>query len=211
MGKVVIGLTMSLDGFIAGPNDGPDLGLGEGGERLFDWYFKGDTEYVAPSGDLTFKVSPADAEFIRESFSTIGAVISGRRTFDITNGWNGRHTLDVPVVVVTHTVPEAWVREHDGAPFTFATDGIERAVATAKEIAGDKDIGVAAASIAQQCIRAGLLDEIHVTVAPVLLGGGVRLFEHLGADPIALEKIRAVDTPEVTHLGFRIVTEGARA
>jgi dihydrofolate reductase len=166
---------------------------------------------VAPSGDLTFKVSPADVEFIRESFSTIGAMISGRRTFDITNGWNGRHTLDVPVVVVTHTVPEAWVREHDGAPFTFVTDGIERAVATAKAIVGEKDIGVAAASIAQQCIRAGLLDEIHVTVAPLLLGSGVRLFEHLGAGPIELEKIRVIETPDVTYLGFRIVTRGARS
>ena len=211
MGNVVVGLSMSLDGFIAGPHDSADLPLGEGGERLFRWYFSGDTDYEVPSGGMTFKVSPASAELLREAFSKIGAVVSGRRTFDFTNGWNGRHPLDVPVVVVTHTVPQEWIREHEGAPFTFVTDGVERAVARAREIAGDKDVGVAAASITQQCIEAGLLDEIHITLVPVLLGSGVRLFEHLGAGPIDLEKISVIETPEVTHLGFRVVKGAAKS
>lgn len=205
MGKVVVGLTMSLDGFIAGPNDGPELGLGEGGERLFDWYFNGDTEYVAPSGDLTFKVSPISAEVVRESFGSVGVVVTGRRTFDITNGWNGRHTLDVPVVVVTHAVPQEWVREHETAPFTFVTDGVDHAVAQAKQMAGEKNVAVGAASLAQQCLRAGLLDEVHIDLVPVLLGGGVRLFDHLGDASIQLEQTKVVAAPGVTHIDYRVV------
>ena len=96
MGKVMSGLTMSLDGFIAAPNDGPENPLGEGGMRLFDWYSSGDTEYVVPSGEMTFKVSKQSAELLREVFSSLGAIVTGRRTFDITNGWGGKHPLDAP-------------------------------------------------------------------------------------------------------------------
>lgn len=111
--------------------------------------------------------------------------------------------MGVPTLVVTHTVPRDWV--YEGSPFTFVTDGVESAVEQAKAVAGDKDVAVGAASIAQQCIRAGLLDEVHVNLVPVLLGGGVRLFEHLGTTPVELESTRVVEAPGVTHLTFRVV------
>jgi dihydrofolate reductase len=129
--------------------------------------------------------------------------VTGRRTFDITNGWGGSPPLGVPTFVVTHTVSQEWV--YEGSPFTFVTDGVESAVGQAKAVAGDKDVAVGAASIVQQCIRAGLLDEIHVDLVPVLLGGGVRLFEHLGSTPIGLERTRVIEAPSVTHLTFRVV------
>jgi dihydrofolate reductase len=111
--------------------------------------------------------------------------------------------LGVPTFVVTHAVPQEWV--YEGSPFTFVTDGVESAVEQAKAVAGEKDVAVGAASIAQQCIRAGLLDEIHIDLVPVLLGGGVRLFEHLGTTPIELGSSRVVEAPGVTHLTFRVV------
>ena len=203
MGKVATGLSMSLDGFVAGPNNGPDRPLGDGGERLFAWYFNGDIDYRMPGGGPAFKLSPASAELLREGHPTFGALVTGRRTFDITGGWDGNPPMGVPTFVVTHSVPQEWV--YDGSPFTFVTDGVERAVALAKDAAGDKNVGVLAASIAQQCLRAGLLDEIHIDLVPVLLGAGVRLFEHLGTGPIELERTRAVVAPGVTQLTFRVV------
>jgi dihydrofolate reductase len=202
MGKVMSGLTMSLDGFIAAPNDGPENPLGEGGMRLFDWYSSGDTEYVVPSGGMAFMVSKQSADLLRETFSSIGAIVTGRRTFDITNGWGGKHPLDAPVFVLTHSVPEGW--DYEGSPFTFVTDGVESAVEKAKAVAGDKDVAVGAASLAQQCLRAGILDEVHVDLVPVLLGGGVRFFDDLG-EQIELERTRLIEAPDVTHITFRVV------
>jgi len=202
MGKVSMGLSMSLDGFIAGPNDGPERPLGEGGERIFAWYSGGDTEYRLPGTEMVFVVSPQSAELLREAHGKMGAFVTGRRTFDIANGWGGRPPLGVPTFVVTHTVPQEWV--YEGSPFTFVTDGVESAVERAKAVAGDKDVAVGAASIVQQCIEAGLLDEIHVDLVPVLLGGGVRLFDHLGAAPIELERTSVIEAPGVTHLTFRV-------
>ena len=203
MGKVATGLSMSLDGFITGPNDGPGSPLGEGGERLFAWYSSGDTEYRLPGTEMVFRISPQSAELLREAHSKMGAFVTGRRTFDITNGWGGSPPLGVPTFVVTHTVPQEWV--YEGSPFTFVTDGIESAVEQAKAIAGEKDVAVAAASIVQQCIRARLLDEIHIDLVPVLLGEGVRLFDHLGTGPIELESTEVVEASDVTHLTFRVV------
>jgi len=203
MGKVAMGLSMSLDGFIAGPNDGSERPLGEGGERLFAWYSSGDTEYRLPGTEMMFRVSPQSAQLLREAHSRMGALVTGRRTFDITGGWGGSPPLGVPTFVVTHSVPQEWV--YEGSPFTFVTDGVESAVEQAKAVVGDKDVAVGAASIVQQCIRAGLLDEIHIDLVPVLLGGGVRLFDHLGTGPIELECTRVIDTPGVTHLTYRVV------
>ena len=203
MAKVATGLSMSLDGFIAGPNDGPQSPLGDGGERLFAWYSAGNTEYRLPGTEMVFRVSPQSAELLREAHSKMGAFVTGRRTFDITNGWGGRPPLGVPTFVVTHTVLQEW--DYEESPFTFVTEGVESAVKQAKAVAGDKDVAVSAASIAQQCIRLGLLDEIHVDLVPVLLGGGVRLFDHLGTGPIDLERTRVVEAPGVTHLTFRVV------
>ncbi len=203
MGKVRTGHSTSLDGFIAGPNDGPAAPIGEGGERLLAWYSGGDTEYRLPGTEMVFNVSFQSAELLRQIDRTTGALVTGRRTFDLTNGWGGGHPLDVPVFVVSHAVPQEWV--YEGSPFTFVTDGLESAVEQAQAVAGEKDVGVIGASIVQQCIRAGLLDEIHVDLVPVLLGGGVRLFEHLGSTPIELESTRVIEAPGVTHLTFRVV------
>src|SRR6266540_3344869 len=114
-------------------------------------------------------VSAQTAEFLKETRETTGALVFGRRTFDLTHGWGGKHPLDVPVFVVSSSVPPEWV--YEGSPFTFVTDGLESALAQAKAVAGDKDVGVGAASIVQQCIRAGLLDEIHIDLVPVLHEG----------------------------------------
>jgi dihydrofolate reductase len=204
MGKVRTGHSTSMDGFIAGPNDGPEAPMGHGGERLLGWYAAGDTEYKLPGTEMVFKVSAQTAELLRETRTTTGALVTGRRTFDLTNGWGGRHPLDVPVFVVSHTVPqEEWV--YEGSPFTFVTDGIESALEQAIAIAGDKDVGVVGASLVQQCIRAGVLDEIHIDLVPVLLGDGVRLFDYLGTEPIELETSRVIEGAGVTHLTFRVV------
>ena len=203
MGKVATGLSMSLDGFIAGPNDGPGQPLGEGGERLFEWFSAGDTEYGLPGTEMVFRVSQQSAEMLREAHAGMGAFMTGRRTFDLANGWGGSPPLGVPTFVVTHAVPDEWV--YEGSPFTFVTDGVEGAVEKARAVAGERDVAVGAASIAQQCIRVGLLDEVHVDLVPVLLGDGVRLFEHLGAGPIELESTRVIEGAGVTHLTFRVV------
>jgi dihydrofolate reductase len=203
MGKVAMGLSMSLDGFIAGPNDGPGSPPGEGGERLFAWYQAGEVEYRLPGTEMVFRVSPQSADLLREAHPRMGAFVTGRRTFDITNGWGGSPPLGVPTFVVTHTVPQEWV--YEGSPFTFVTDGVESAIEQARAVAGEKDVAVGAASIVQQCIRAGLLEVIHVDLVPVLLGGGVRLFEHLGVGPIELERTQVIEAPGVTHLTFRVL------
>lgn len=211
MGKVLAGFSTSLDGFIAGPNDSPEQPLGEGGERLFEWFYSGDTEFTMPSGGMTVKLSPASAEAVVDIFRSIGAIVSGRRMFDVANGWGGRHPMDAPVFVVTHHVPRDWIRENEGAPFTFVTDGVEIAVEQAKQAAGDKIVAVGGANVAQQCLELGLLDEIYVQVVPVLLGGGVRLFDDLKTAP-ELETTRVIDAPGVTHLTFRVVKDApARA
>ena len=205
MGKVAMGLTMSLDGFIAGPNDGPEHPLGEGGMRLFDWYSSGDVDYEMPGTEMVFRVSPASADLLREAHATMGASVTGQSTFDIANGWGGKPPLGIPTFVVTHSVPEEWV--YEGYPYTFVTDGVESAVEQAKAAAGDKTVAVGAASLAQQCLKLGLLDEIQLHLVPVLLGDGVRLFDHLGGGPIELESTRVIETPGVTHLTFRVVKE----
>src|SRR5215211_7544171 len=138
MTKVVMGLTMSLDGFIAGPNDGLEHPLGEGGMSLFDWYSAGDTNYELPGTGMVFRVSPQSAEVLREAHSKMGAFVTGRRTFDIANGWGGSPPLGVPTFVVTHSVPQEWLYEE--SPFTFVTNGVQSAVEQAKQAAGEKDV-----------------------------------------------------------------------
>jgi dihydrofolate reductase len=152
---------------------------------------------------MVFKISRASAELLQESWSTIGAMVAGRRMFDIAGAWGGNPPGGGNCFVGTHTVPQEWVME--GSPFTFVTDGVESAIRQAKKAAGDKNVAVSSASIAQQCIKAGLLDEIHIDLAPVLLGSGVRLFDHLGAAPIELEIMRVIEGQGVTHLRFRVV------
>jgi dihydrofolate reductase len=202
MGKVIFNITVSLDGFVAGPNDSPENGLGDGGDALFKWYFSGDTEISISEGTPTLKISAQSAKIIKEAFGTYGAGVWGRRTFDIAHAWGG-HPPGSPAFIVTHNVPQEWVKE--GSPFTFVTDGVESAIRQAKQAAGENNVVVCTASILQQCLNAGLMDELHLDVAPLLLGKGVRLFDHLDVDPIKLERIRVVDAPGVTHIGFRVV------
>jgi len=203
MSKVIFHMSMSLDGFVAGPDDGPDNPLGTAGESLFTWYGSGDTEYKMPGGVWLFKISRASAELLEQVVKTSGAIVTGRRTFDIAGAWGGQHPVDVPIVVLTHNVPEEWVREE--LPFTFVTDGIESAIEKAKALAGDKNVGVGSATTMQQCLKAGLLDEIHINLAPVLLGGGVRLFEQFGAEPVELEQLAVIEGTGVAHLQYRVV------
>ncbi|MCA9947483.1 MAG: dihydrofolate reductase family protein, partial [Anaerolineales bacterium] len=160
------------------------------------------TEIPISDGNMVLKVSPQSAAILEEAFASYGAGIWGRRTFDIAHAWGG-HPPGSPCFIVTHTVPQEWAIED--SPFTFVTDGIESAVRQAKAAAGGKDVVICTASILQQCLKAGLVDEIHVDVAPLLLGGGVRLFDQFGDEPIELESIRVVGAPGVTHLGFRVV------
>jgi dihydrofolate reductase len=202
MSKVIFNMTMSLDGFVAGPNDNPENGLGDGGDALFNWYFSGNTEVPISDGNMVLRVSPQSAEVLQEGFKRYGAGVWGRRTFDIAQGWNG-HPPGSPCFVVSHTVPQEWV--YDGSPFTFVTDGVASAVGQAQEEAGDKDVVICTASILQQCLNAGLMDEIHVDVVPLLLGDGVRLFDHLSQTPIELESMGLVEAPGVTHFRLRVV------
>lgn len=202
MGKVIFNMTVSVDGFVAGPNDSPENGLGDGGGPLFNWYFSGDTEIKLSEGTPVLKISKQSAELLKKSVARYGAGIWGRKTFDIAHAWGGSPPGS-PAFIVTHKVPQEWV--YEGSPFTFVTDGVESAVRQAKQAAGEKDVSIATASILQQCLNAGLMDEIHMDVAPLLLGKGVRLFDHLNIEPITLERIHAIEAPGVTHMAFRVV------
>jgi dihydrofolate reductase len=202
MAIVVTDLSMSLDGFIAGPNDGPANPMGDRGMRLFDWYTSGDVRPVRFYQD--FGLSPESVAVFNERIETGGAVITGRRTYDIANAWGGDGPLSgAPVFVLTHRPPEEVPRGR--ATYTYVTDGIESAVAQAKQAAGDKAVSLMGSAAPQQALRAGLLDEIHIDLIPVLLGGGVRLFDHLGDETIELERTRVVEAPGVTHLAFRVI------
>jgi dihydrofolate reductase len=194
MGIVGAGFSMSLDGFVARPDDSVD--------PLFAWYNGGSVAIPFPGG-MTVNVTPESAEHIREVHLRTGAIVTGRRLFDYTGGWGGRHPLDVPVFVITHTAPADW--PHRDAPFTFVTDGVASAIAQARAAAGERNVGVAGPNVAQQALRAGLLDEVSIDLVPVLLGAGIRFFDRLGPDPIALERTRTIDAPGVTHLRFRVV------
>jgi dihydrofolate reductase len=199
MAKVTVALTVSLDGYIAGPNDGHELPLGEGGEALFAWYFNGDT----PSRHYDrFRLSKTSAEVFDAGIDSCGAVVTGRRTYDIAEAWGGDGPVPgLPLFVLTHSIP-AEVPE-TSVPYTFVTDGIHSAIEQAKAVAGDKYVSLAGSQAAQQCLGAGLLDEIWLAVVPLLLGGGVRLFDHIGG-PVRLESISVVDAPGVTHLSYRV-------
>jgi dihydrofolate reductase len=197
MRTIASGFSMSLDGFIAGPGD--DV------QRLFAWMALGNTDINVSSGDTDFELqmSAEDAEKYQERMSQTGAIVSGRRLFGVAGAWGGRHPMGVPVVVLTHSVPPEW--DYDESPFTFVTDGVEAALEKARQIAGDKAIGVGGADITRQCLKLGLLDEIGIDLVPVLLGQGVRLFEYLGIEPIELETTRVSEAPGVIHLSFRVV------
>jgi dihydrofolate reductase len=195
MSKVVAIMSMSLDGYVADPNDG----VGE----VFDWYFNsGDVAIEAGGSDpMTFNVSRPSAEHIRSLTSGLGAVLTGRRTFEVAHGWGGNHAWG-PAFVLTHHIPDGWPRPN--STVHFVTDGVESAVNQAKAAAGGKSVGVHGADTIQQLLNAGLLDEISVDVAAVLLGSGVRLFEHLAGTPAVLGNPTVIAGVGVTHLRYPI-------
>jgi dihydrofolate reductase len=196
MSKVYTGASMSLDGYIAGPNE-------SGFEHLFQWYGNGDVEVPTAKPEMTPRMTDVSAAHFRGLIGMTGALVVGRKLFDHTGGWDGNHPMAVPVVVLTHSIPDGWPRE--GAPFHFVTDGIEAAVAKASELAGDKVVGVNGGTIARQCLDAGLLDEIWVDLVPVLLGAGTPFFEQLGTAPVPLEgPVSVQEGTAVTHLRYRV-------
>lgn len=198
MGNVVLYISMSLDGFVAGPNDDLENPLGQGGERLHEWLSGGEDAARSPGSS---RPPGRSAEVLDELLAT-GAVLAGRRTYDLVRGWDGSHH-GVPVFVLTHRVPD---EDPSGdSEFTFVTAGVESAVRWAKAAAGDKDVLLHGADIAQQCLRAGLLDEMRIHLVPVLLGSGRRMFDRLGAGRIELETTGVIEAPGVTHLSYRIV------
>ena len=198
MSKVVLYMSMSVDGFITGPDDGMDHGLGVDGERLHDWLGAGgaDTSSYRP-------VDGAGATVFDELMAT-GAVIVGRRTFEFAGGWAGDHHDGVPIFVLTHAAPEVPAPGHA----RYVTDGIESCVAQAKAAAGGRDILLHGAATAQECLRAGLLEEMELQLMPVLLGQGRRLFDDMPPDHHELELLRAMDGPGVLHLRYRVRSEG---
>lgn len=197
MGKVTTSASVSLDGFIAGPGE-------TGFEHLFAWYEAGEVEYPSQLEGVRFSLTPADHAYLTAAVEQIGVFVVGRRLFDLTDGWTGRHPLDKPVVVVTHALPTDWVATHPGAPFTFVTDGVAEAIEVARGIAGDRDIGLNAGSILSQALELGLVDEIVLDLAPVLLGGGTRFFDALTSGPILLDGPEITPGERITHLRYTV-------
>ena len=214
MGKLRLDISMSLDGFVAGPNPSLDEPLGVGGERLHEWVL--DLAAWRETHGKSGGVVNVDSEVVEESIGSTGAVIMGRNMFgggdgpwgeDPWQGWWGDDPpFHVPVFVLTHHAREPLAKQ-GGTTFTFVTEGIESALEQAKAAAGDKDVLLAGgASVAQQYLGAGLLDEVQIHLAPVLLGGGVRLLENLDAGKVGLELTRVIESPAVTHLRYRVVS-----
>ncbi|HEU4331763.1 MAG TPA: dihydrofolate reductase family protein [Lapillicoccus sp.] len=197
MGKVGSSATMSLDGYIAFDDD--TVGA------LFDWYDAGDVEITTARPDLTFHVTQQSADYWHQAIRGSGALVVGRALFDVTDGWGGRHPIDLPVVVVTHSVPTEWVERFPDAPFTFVTEGVAEAIAKAQEIAGDKNVDVAAGTMARQALELGLLDEISVDIAPVVMGRGKPYFGSLNVDPVLLEDpTTVIQGDRVLHLVYPV-------
>lgn len=194
MTKLVADISMSLDGFVAGPGD--DI------NDLVAWMFTGEVETPTATEGVAFRTSEASAPVIRGAFEDVGALLSGRRNFDLAQGWGGNHPMGVPTFVVTHAIPDGWPRE--GSSIHFVTDGLESAVARAREAAGGKIVGVATPNLTQQLLDAGLLDEIHLNLVPVVLGAGVPFFANIASAPVRLEGPDVVDAPGVTHLTYRV-------
>ena len=199
MGKIVLYMWMSLDGFIAGPEDGPDRGLGIGGERLHDFL-------TVPDGDPASARADDDvgAAVMTEAMRS-GAVLTGRKTFEYAGQWNGDHHDGVPIVVLTHS---ARVEPPPGHA-RYVTDVVE-AAAQARAAAGDRDVMLHGASAAQAFLRAGEIDEMALQIVPVLLGQGRRLFEDLPPEIVELELLDALDGPGMVHLRYRVVGGGER-
>lgn len=187
MATVVADMSVSLDGFVADPGDRAD--------RVFTWYGKPQPEQ-----------SPREPSGEAEAMG-LGVIVYGRRTFEVAHGWDGRHPTGAPVVVVTHSVPDGWPRPD--SMVSFDTAGIESAMATAAEIAGEKVIALGSPSIIQQCLALGMVDRIQVKVVPVLLGAGIALFGTLAGDPVELDDPEVIQGNGVTHLYYNVAKSSA--
>lgn len=192
MGKVIADISMSLDGYVTASNQTPDEPLGEGGERLHEWAFAQDEQ---------------SRELLARSSSELGALVAGRTTYDDSVRWWGADgptgPARRPLLVVTHQAPAD--SPADGV-YTFVTDGIESALRQAQAVADGRDVAImGGADLIQQCIAAGLVDEIGIHLVPVLFGGGTRLFEHLGDGHIQLEPVDVIKSPLAVHLRFRVL------
>jgi dihydrofolate reductase len=202
VGQVTVDMSISLDGFIAGPDDRPGQELGEGGMQLHEWVF-GLAGWRARHGLEGGEIGPDD-DIADEAFRSVGAVVMGRRMFDLGEGpWGDEPPFHVPVFVLTHRARES-IAKDGGTSYTFVTDGIETALEQARAAAGDRDVSLAGgANIVQQYLRSGLVDQIQLHVGPLLLGAGKRLLDEAGR--ATLEATRVVDSPAVTHLRYRVV------
>jgi dihydrofolate reductase len=198
MPKVAAGITISLDGYITGPNDGPGRGLGDGGERLHYWVFGGPWSYdQEPSGEAT----GADKEYLDEATARVGAVVGGRNTYEAAGAWGGKNPWGLPFFIVTHRPQE----EPPGAGFSFV-DGLDEAITQAREAAGDKDVHImGGADVIRQALRGGHVEELSISIAPVVLGAGKRLFDDFD-ETLRLEHLALRQSPFATHISYRVVT-----
>jgi dihydrofolate reductase len=198
MSSTVLYMSMSLDGFVAGPNESPDNGLGDGGDRLHEWCFPGGEAGVAEAVGRLRGVNRQ----IYDEFMSTGAVVAGRQTFEPAGGWGGDHHAGVPIYILSRNPAPPWAA---GWPAVHYVNNLETAMRDAKHAAGDKNVLVHGAGIAQRALTAGLLDELEIHLIPVLLGEGRRLFEHLGIEQRELERIRVLGGEGgVTHLRYRV-------
>ncbi|MFL6029418.1 MAG: dihydrofolate reductase family protein [Gaiellaceae bacterium] len=196
MPKVLAGITTSVDGYVAGPNDGPGRGLGEGGERLHYWVFGRPWTY---DDDLSGEPTGEDAAWLEEAVKRIGAVVGGRFTYEASERWGGKNPWGLPFFIVTHRPEE----QPEGGAFTFVA-GVPEAIERAREAAGDKDVHVmGGADVIRQALEAGLVDELTIIVAPVVLGGGKHLFEGF-TKSLALEHIGVRQSPFATFVDYRV-------
>lgn len=193
MGRVISHMTMSLDGFIADPDDQ----VGE----LFEWYGAGEVDVPNPNEAVSFRVDDASARMLRELTDTCGALVAGRHLFDIADGWGDKHPAGAPVVVVTHRAPaDAATRW----PTTSFVDGVDAAIVRARQIAGDKDVTIASASITQQALDLGLVDEVCVSLVPVLFGEGIPYFAKLDRGHLLLDDPVVVQGRRALHLRYPV-------
>ncbi|HJQ41860.1 MAG TPA: dihydrofolate reductase family protein [Jatrophihabitantaceae bacterium] len=200
MATVFTAMSVSVDGYVAGPDDRRGQPLGAGGDALFRWYSDG----ALPAKHYPhFRMSAESKHYFDAICERTGAVVVGRHTYDLANGWNGDGPLPgQPTVILTHEAPE--VIPHGTSNYLFISEGIEVAINKALAAAGGKDVSLIGSAPVQQALRSELIDEIHLSVVPVLLGGGVRLLDRFGGLATRLDCFSVVDAPGVTHLSYRV-------
>ncbi|UYM03418.1 dihydrofolate reductase family protein [Solicola gregarius] len=199
MSSTVLYMSMSLDGFVTGPNEGPDNAMGDGGLRLHEWFQTGESGETGHHGEAP-GLTGADREIWDEVMST-GAVLAGRGTFEGAGGWDGDHHDGVPIFILSRNEPAP---EFARWPNVTYVSSLESAVDQAKRAAGDRNVLVHGSAIPQWALTAGLLDELQIHLVPVLLGEGRRLFEHLGVEQRELETLRVAQGRDATHLRYRV-------